>query len=277
MKSAKGLKKGLLTAFLLIFAFIQVFPLYWLITYSLKDNGEILGANVLGLPHIWRWENYIKAITSGGILRYFVNSIIFSAVTVIVVGVLTAMAAYGITRMKWKLSTAVYVIFSLGIMIPTHAALLPLFQVLDKAGLKGGYIGLLIPYIAFAIPMSIMILCGFYKSIPLEIEEAAFIDGCGIYQSFFHIMMPMVKPAIATASIFTFLATWNELLFANTLLDNDLCKTLPVGIMSFAGVYQTDYGLIGAGLVIATIPVIIVYCLLSNKVQESLIVGAIKG
>ena len=264
-------------AVLVLIAVTQLFPLYWLITFSLKSNTEIFGDNIVGLPQSWRFINYKTALSDGGILRYFLNSVFYSAVTVAVVALLTAMAAYGIARMNWKLKGAAFGIFTLGIMIPAQAALLPLFQIMDKTGLKGGYLGLLIPYIAFAIPMSVMILVGFFKGIPKEMEEAAYIDGCGIFRCFATIMLPMVKPAIATASIFTFLGTWNELMFANTLVDKASYRTLPVGIMSFAGQYSTDWGLIGAGMVIATLPTILIYFLLSNQVQESLIAGAVKG
>lgn len=273
----KKIKKHIIFAVLLIIALLQIFPLYWLITFSLKTNNEIFGDNVMGLPKYWRWENYTTALNDGGILRYFLNSMIYSGLTVIIVGILTAMAAYAIARMRWKWKNVIFSVFTLGIMIPTQAALLPLFQVLDKLGLKGGYLGLLIPYIAFGIPMSVMILTGFYKSIPREMEEAAYMDGCGIMKCFIRIMLPMIKPSLATASIFTFLGSWNELLFANTLVDSDAYRTLPVGIMSFAGQYSTDWGLIGAGMVIATLPTIIVYSFFSNQVQESLIAGAVKG
>jgi len=262
---------------LILVAIIQLFPLYWLITFSLKSNVEIFGENVIGLPQSWRFENYVEAITKSEIVRYFLNSVFYSAATVVIAGILTAMAAYAIARMHWKLKGAAFAFFSIGIMIPAQAALLPLFQVLDKLGLKGGYLGLLIPYIAGALPMSIMILSGFFKGIPKEIEEAACIDGCGLFRCFFTIMIPMIKPAIATASIFTFLGTWNELMLANTFVDKDIYRTLPVGIMSFAGQYSTDWGLIGAGMVIATLPTILIYFLLSNQVQESLIAGAVKG
>ena len=268
---------GIKLTILIFIAFIQLFPLYWLLLYSLKTNAEILGQNILGLPWVAQWSNYQTVLKSGEIVRYFINSVFYTGVTVLVVGLVTSLAAYGITRMKWKLSSTVMLIFTIGIMIPTHAALLPLFQVLDLMGLKGGYVGLMLPYIAFAIPMSVMIMASFYRSIPKEMEEAAFIDGCNIGQSFFKVIFPMVRPALATASIFTFMGTWNELLFATTLLDKDEFRTLPVGIMAFQGVYMTDLGLIGAGLVIATIPTIIIYALLSNKVQQSLVAGAVKG
>lgn len=273
----KKMKKIIVFICLSLFALVQLFPLYWLITYSLKSNIEIFGDNVIGLPQNWRWVNYKTALSDGGIFGYFLNSVFYSAVTVVVTGLIASMAAYAIARMKCKLRGTIFVIFTLGIMIPTQAALLPLFQVLDKLGLKGGYLGLLIPYIAFGIPMSIMILVGFYKGVPKEIEEAAYIDGSGIFRCFGSIILPIIKPALATASIFTFLGTWNELMFANTLVDSAKFRTLPVGIMSFSGQYATDWGLIGAGLVIATLPTIVIYFLLSNQVQESLVMGAVKG
>ncbi len=276
-ESMQKLKKELQFLLLIIIALTQIFPLYWLITFSLKTNNEIFGDNVLGLPETWRWVNYTTALNDGGILRYFMNSVIYSGLTVVFVGILSAMAAYAIARMHWKHKTLVFSIFTLGIMIPIQATLLPLFQMMDWMGLKGGYLGLLIPYIAFGIPMSIMILTGFYKAIPREMEEAAYIDGCGIFRSFITIILPIMRPAIATASIFTFLGTWNELIFANTLIDSSTYRTLPVGIMSFAGQYTTDWGLIGAGMVIATLPTILIYFLLSNQVQQSLMAGAVKG
>ncbi|MFI3211884.1 MAG: carbohydrate ABC transporter permease [Eubacteriales bacterium] len=262
---------------LIFIAVAQLFPLYWLITFSLKTNIEIFGENVLGLPQEWRFVNYQTALTDGGILRYFLNSVFYSGATVVIVGIITAMAAYAIARMKWKLSGVAFSIFTMGIMIPGQATLLPLFQIMNKTGLKGGYLGLLIPYIACSIAMSVMILTGFYRNIPKEMEEAAYIDGCGIFRCFRTIMLPMVKPALATASIFTFLGTWNELMFANTLVDKAEYRTLPVGIMSFSGQYSTDWGLIGAGMVIATLPTILIYILLSNQVQDSLVAGAVKG
>ena len=262
---------------LIAVAVIQIFPLYWLITFSLKSNVEIFGDNVIGLPQHWRFENYAEALTKSSLIRYFFNSVFYSAVTVLVAGLLSSRAAYAIVRMYWQKRNTVFTIFSVGIMIPAQAALLPLFQLLDKIGLKGGYLGLLIPYIAGAIPMSVMILTGFYKGIPKEIEEAACIDGCGLWRCFFSIITPIVKPALATASIFTFLGTWNELMLANTFVDKDVYRTLPVGIMSFAGQYSTDWGLIGAGMVIATLPTILIYFLLSNQVPDSLVAGAVKG
>ena len=278
-KAKKRMKPSQIILIVVLFfiALIQVFPLFWLLEFSLKNNNEIYGSNVIGLPEVWRWENYHEALITGGLFRYFLNSVLYAAVTIIVAGILSAMSAYAISRLKWKLSGVTYTLFSLGIMIPLQAVLLPLFLVLNSVKLLNTYWALLIPYIAFGIPMSIIILCGFYGSIPKDIEEAAYLDGCNIYSTFFRIILPIIKPALATVSIFTFLGTWNELMFANTFVNTAAYRTLPVGIMSFAGEYQTNWGAIGAGMVVATIPTLIIYCFLSDQVQSSIVAGAVKG
>ena len=276
--SAMKIKKTLIYLFLAVFTFIQIFPFYWLVTFSFKSNTEIFDSNnLVGLPKVWHLENFSKALMGGEILRYLLNSVFYAAVTVVVSTLLESMVAYAINRMYWKAKGIVAAIFSLGIMIPVQATLLPLFQGLDRLGIRGGYLGLMLPYITFAMPMTVMILGGFFKALPREIEEAACIDGCNIFNMFFRIIFPMIRPGIATSCIFAFLNTWNELLFANTFVDDAKYKTLPVGIMSFVGEHSTNWGIIGAGMVIATLPTVLIYLLLSKQVQESFTVGAVKG
>lgn len=276
--SAMKIKKTLIYLFLAVFTFIQIFPFYWLVTFSFKSNTEIFDSNnLVGLPKVWHLENFSKALMGGEILRYLLNSVFYAAVTVVVSTLLASMVAYAINRMYWKAKGIVAAIFSLGIMIPVQATLLPLFQRLDRLGIRGGYLGLMLPYITFAMPMTVMILGGFFKALPREIEEAACIDGCNIFNMFFRIIFPMIRPGIATSCIFAFLNTWNELLFANTFVDDAKYKTLPVGIMSFVGEHSTNWGIIGAGMVIATLPTVLIYLLLSKQVQESFTVGAVKG
>ena len=275
--SAMKIKKTLIYLFLAVFTFIQIFPFYWLVTFSFKSNTEIFDSNnLVGLPKVWHLENFSKALMGGEILRYLLNSVFYAAVTVVVSTLLASMVAYAINRMYWKAKGIVAAIFSLGIMIPVQATLLPLFQGLDRLGIRGGYLGLMLPYITFAMPMTVMILGGFFKALPREIEEAACIDGCNIFNMFFKIILPMIRPGIATSCIFAFLNTWNELLFANTFVDDAKYKTLPVGIMSFVGEHSTNWGIIGAGMVIATLPTVLIYLLLSKQVQESFTVGAVK-
>jgi len=271
------LGKSILLIFLSVWAFIQIYPLFWLLLFSFKSNDEIFGGNIMGIPHKWLISNYVTALTSGNVFRYFLNSVIVTGITIIVSSVLIASASYAIARMKWKLSKPVLFIFLMGMMIPINATLLPIFLILQKVKLLNTYLSLILPYIAFALPMGIFILTSFMISIPRELEEAACIDGCNVYQIFMKIIIPIVRPALATIAIFTYLSSWNELMFANTFINDEVKKTLTVGIMSLSGQYLTNWGPIGAGLVIATVPTIIIYALLSEQVQQSLVAGAIKG
>jgi len=262
---------------LVIWGIIQVYPIFWLFLFSFKNNTEIFGGNVLGFPKVWQFSNYSTAMTSGNVGIYFLNSLIITVVTIIVSSILIATTSYAIVRMKWKLSKVTLTVFTMGLMIPLHAALLPLFVILKNLGLLNTHLALIVPYVAFALPMGIFIMTGFLYSIPRELEEAACIDGCNIYQIFLRIILPLIRPGLATVAIFTYLSTWNELMFANTFISDEKIKTLTVGIMSLSGQYQTDWGPIGAGLMIATIPTLIIYAFLSEQVQKSLIVGAVKG
>ncbi|AVK49777.1 MULTISPECIES: carbohydrate ABC transporter permease [Clostridium] len=271
-----GIGKIPIQIFLIIVAIIQIYPLIWLVLFSFKDNGEIFGGNIAGLPHVWRIENYESAIKQANVMKYFFNSVIVTVITIVLVLLLSSMTAYAISRMKWKLSKPTLIIILIGMMVPIHAALLPLFMVLKNLKMLNSYWALIIPYTAFAIPMAVIILAAFIRGIPKELEEAAVIDGCGIFRIFFSIIIPIIRPAMATVAIFTYLSSWNELMFAVTFINKAEFKTLTVGIMSMVGNYVTKWGDIGAGLVIATIPTILIYILLSDQVQKSLTAGAVK-
>lgn len=263
--------------FLIVIAFIQVYPLFWLFEFSLKDNSEIFGGNIAGLPKHWRFENYATAFFNANVMKYFFNSVLVTGITIVVTLIISAMSAYAISRMIWKGRETTLKIILMGMMVPIHAALLPLFIILSKTHLLNSYASLIIPYIAFGLPMAIYLFTSFMESLPKEMEEAAAIDGCGIYRMFMLIIFPLIRPAVATVSIFTFISSWNELMFAVTFINKAEYKTLTVGIMSMVGAYTTKWGEIGAGLMIATIPTVIMYLLLSEQVQKSLVAGAVKG
>lgn len=263
--------------FLIVIAFIQVYPLFWLFEFSLKDNSEIFGGNIAGLPKHWRFENYATAFFNANVMKYFFNSVLVTGITIVVTLIISAMSAYAISRMIWKGREITLKIILMGMMVPIHAALLPLFIILSKTHLLNSYASFIIPYIAFGLPMAIYLFTSFMESLPKEMEEAAAIDGCGIYRMFMLIIFPLIRPAVATVSIFTFISSWNELMFAVTFINKAEYKTLTVGIMSMVGAYTTKWGEIGAGLMIATIPTVIMYLLLSEQVQKSLVAGAVKG
>ncbi len=262
---------------LTIIALIQIFPLYWLFTFSLKSNAESFGDNPIGLPKVWMWVNYQDVLTTGKLGTYFINSVIVTAVSIVVSTVLAAMVAYAIARMTWKLSSKALLVFLSGMMIPLHATLVPLFIIFKRTNLYNTYWALILPYVAFALPMAVYVFVGFFKTLPRELEEAGCLDGLNVYGIFYKIMLPLIRPAIATVAIFTYLSCWNELMLAISFISKDRYKTLTVGIMGMVGRYATNWGALGAGLVVATVPTLIIYLLMSDQIQKSFTAGAVKG
>lgn len=274
MKKSFSVSKVICQVFLIIWLLLCLFPLYWLFCFSLKDTQEIFSGNLIGLPTQWLFSNYKSAWSSANISLFLMNSVIDTAATLAITSLLGFMSAYGLLRMRWKGQKAVMTYIMMGMMIPMHAALYPLTETLLP--LMKTYWALIIPYAAFNIPITILIISGFITNIPYEMEEAACIDGSGIYRTAFTIILPMMIPAISTAAIFVFLQVWNELLLA-TIFTTGKVRTLTVGIQQMSGQYQTDYGSMGAALVIATLPTLVLYMCMSGQVQKSLIAGAVKG
>ena len=262
---------------LVIWAVIDLFPIYWMFTFSLKNNEEVYGANVMGLPKSWLWSNYAKAMTTGNMPLYFMNSIIVTVAAILISLIAALMATYAITRIVWKASNLMNSFFMLGITIPIHASVVPIFITLSRMKMLNSYWSLIIPYSAFSLSMAILICTGFMNDIPKDLDEAAKIDGCGLWQTFGWIIVPLMKPALATISIYTFLQCWNELMFANVFISDKKFKTLPVGIQALAGQHTIEWGPIGAALVIATFPTLFAYIFMSKSIQESFIAGAVKG
>ncbi len=266
------------TYFILSFwAIINLFPIYWMFTFSLKENAEIFGKNVIGLPQKWLWENYSEALGTGNMTLYFLNSAIVTFITIALTTVCALMATYALSRMEWKGRKTLNNVFMLGLTVPIHAAILPVFLILSKLKMTNSYQALIVPYTAFALAMAIMICQSFIENIPRELEEAACIDGCGVFRIFTKIILPLMKPALSTISIFTFLSAWNELMFAVIFIGESRYRTLTVGIQTLSGSYTTKWGPIGAALCIATFPTLIIYSFMSKKIQASLMAGAIKG
>jgi raffinose/stachyose/melibiose transport system permease protein len=262
---------------LTIVAVLQLYPLFWLFIFSLKNNAEIFGGNPMGLPEVFRWENYAYVFQNANIGLYLRNSAVVTFASIAISTVLATMASYAIARMKWRLSNAALITFLSGMMIPLHAVLVPLLVLLTRTQLTNTFWALILPYTAFALPMAIYIFVGFFGTLPRELEEAACIDGLNIYGIFLKIMLPLIRPAIATVSVFTYLACWNELMFAVSFTGGDQMATITIGVMNMAGRYAANWGRIGAGLAVATAPTLLIYVVLSKQIQKSFTTGALKG
>ena len=262
---------------LILWMLINLFPVYWMFTFSLKSNAEIFGDNVVGLPKQWLWSNYTSALNTGRMGKYFLNSTIVAVATILITLAVALMATFALTRLIWRQRKTLNKFFMLGLTIPIHASIVPIYVTLSRLHMLNTYWALIIPYAAFSLSMAILVCTGFMNELPRELDESACIDGCGVWGIFFRIIVPLMKPAVATVGIYTFLQCWNELMFANIFISKTELKTLPVGVQALSGQYTTEWGPIGAALVLATFPTLIVYIFLSKRIQESFIAGAIKG
>ncbi len=261
---------------LVSFTLLCLYPIFWLILSSFKTNDELY-SNPWGLPAVFGITNYARAIVQGHILRYFGNSVIIALSAVIISVILSSMVSYAITRMDWKLSKLTLNIFIIGMMIPVYAMIIPLFSMFNKMGLLNNHLSVIIPQIAISFPMSIFIMTGFMGSIPRELEEAAVMDGCNIYQIFWKIITPISKSSIVTVGVVSFINVWNDLLLPQIFLTDSSKMTLPVGLTEFQGQYSTDYVTMIAAVIITIIPSVIVYVLLHRNIMEGMVAGAVKG
>lgn len=268
---------ALLYIILIGVAAFQLFPLLWLLLFSLKNNQEVFNLPPLSLPQNPKWENYAKVWNSGNIDVYFFNSVWITVAATVITVVLGSLVTFAITRMKWKGSSLVLGLFMVAMMIPVHSTLIPLFSMFNKVGLTDHPLSLLLSYVAFNMPITIMILLGFYYALPKEVEEAAIIDGCSVNRMFFRIVLPMTSSVIATTGIINMIYNWNEFIFVNTFISSDHYKTLTVGVQNFIGQYTTDWGAIGATLMISILPILVAYMFLSDRIVEGMAAGAVKG
>ena len=277
MRNTSKTARVLIYIGLIFWALINLFPVYWMFTFSLKNNEEIFGANPVGLPQHWLWSNYASAMKTGKMGLYFLNSGIVAVATIIITLLVALMATFALTRLVWKRKKTMNKFFMLGLTIPIHASIVPVYVTLSRLHLLNTYAALIIPYAAFSLSMAILVCTGFMNEIPRELDESACIDGCSTWGIFLRIIVPLMKPAVATVGIYTFLQCWNELMFANIFISRSALKTLPVGIQALSGQYTTAWGPVGAALVVATFPTLFIYIFLSKKIQESFIAGAVKG
>lgn len=278
-RAHKGISSVIFSVFLWIYAVISLYPLIWMIFYSFKSNEEIFVTNPFGPPLKWQFSNYINAWTQYDVPRYFMNSVIVGALTVVLCIICGMMFTFAVARMKWRLSGLARTFIALGMFIPVQAIMLPVVQTVNNLGLMGTRWSLILPYAAINLPFTCMVYFGFFKGIPKEMEEAACIDGANIWQTFSRIIAPLVAPATITIAIYVFLSAWNEFLLANILVGGFAkLKTLPLGVLFFQGQFTTDWGSMGATMVIASLPAILVYTLFSERVEQAMTIsGAVKG
>ncbi|MCL2514562.1 MAG: carbohydrate ABC transporter permease [Microbacteriaceae bacterium] len=260
-----------------ILSVIVIVPFLWVLLSSFKTSKEIL-ASPFSLPQHWQFVNYAKAWTDSGIGQFYLNTIVVVVSALVIVMLLGAMCAYVLARFKFFGARAIYYLMLAGLTFPVFLAIVPLFFVLKNMGLLNTLPGLVLTYVAFALPFTVFFLYSFFRSLPDDVYEAALIDGAGDWRAFFQVMLPMARPGMASVAIFNFLGLWNQFLLPVALNTDQSNYVLTQAMASFASQagYAVDYGALFAAVVMTVIPVLIVYVIFQRTLSGSVSQGTFR-
>lgn len=268
--------KVIINIVIMLYSIFCIYPIVWMIYSSFKTNAEF-NQDIMSLPQSLNWSNYVTAFKIGKMNSYAINSVFNAIIATGIVLLLSFVIGYFLARFKFRGRSIIYAFFMFGMLVPIHALLVPLFTQFKFFGLFDKRFTLIIPYVAFAMPFSVFLTTSYIKGIPKELEEAAIIDGASFPRILFSIIFPVARPILVTIGILKFFSNWNEFPFALVLLSSEKYKTIPIGLQNFSGQYSTDYPIMLSGLVLATIPLIIIYVLFYKKIIEGMTSGAVKG
>jgi len=254
---------------------IIAYPLFWICMSSLKTTQEI-SISMWSLPRILQFQNYVDAWKMG-ISGYFLNSLIVTVSTIIGVLLFASLCAYGLSRFRthWLKYALIFVMG--GMMLNPQVCLIPLYGLLTKLGLRNTYFAMIIPYIAFRLPLTTLLIRSFFLAVPKEIQESATLDGCTNLQIYAKLFVPMSRPILSTAAILTAYYAWNEFLFAIIFIDSNKYRTIPAGLMSFRDALQVNWGPLIAGMVIASLPLILLFVMAQKQFIRGMTEGSVKG
>jgi len=262
--------------YLVVACLIVLVPIAYAVIASFKDVPEFF-ANPFGLPENWRWQNYVRAWTEAKIAVTLPNSIIVTALSVVASTTLSGLVAYGISRRTRPFAMALYILFVSGMLVPVQMIILPLFVFLKAVGLFGTVFTVVFPYTALGLPLGVLILTPLVAALPRDLSDAARVDGASELQIFWRVILPLMRPGLASVAILNGVWMWNEFFIPLILSVKSSTQTLPVGIMSFVGVYSTEWGLVFASVVVAAAPIVIAYLLMTRQFVAGLTAGALKG
>ena len=261
---------------ILLFAVYTLFPLLWLLITSLKTNAEYFN-NPFSFPAVPQFQNYINAFSQANLGQMIWNSVTVAVIATAANVFVAAMASYAISRFDFKGKEIFFAIFSAGVMAPLNALMVPYFTIFSRIGLLDSMNALRILYTAIGLPIAVIIIRGFMDYLPREIEEAAYIDGCGFFGRFFQIILPLSKTGLITAATFQFITCWNEFVYANLLTSSPQNKTIQIGIRYFTNQFTTDYVSMYAAIIIAIVPSVLGYAFFQKQIISGMTSGAVKG
>lgn len=282
-RSATGrVKKGILSviinAVLMVFSLTCIFPLIWMLYSSLKEK-RVFNADIVGLPKDPTLANYIKILSNKdyNLMQTMWNSLRTTVISVFLIVLIAFVVGYILARIDFALNKPLYVMFLMGMLIPIHSLMVPIYIIFSRTGLSNHWYTLLLPYVAFALPMSIFLVQGYVKGIPVELEEAAAIDGSTFSKTLFGIILPVCKPILVTVAIINVFSCWNEFSFALILLKDLALYTVPLGLKQFTGQFNSDYPKIMAAMLLTMSPIVVFYFAFSKQIIKGMVAGAVKG
>lgn len=270
-------EEGLLFASLAVLSLIWLLPFLSVVLTAVRSQADLFSNGVFAWPAQFVWQNFADAWETGDFSIYFKNSLFLIATKVPLGILLASLAAYPLAKLRFAMSTPIFVFFLLGLAIPVQVTLQPLLVMMKQLGIANSVWALIPPYVAFGLPFQIFVMRGFFRLIPGELIEAARLDGASELAIFARIMLPLSLPALATLFIIDSLATWNEFLIALVLISGNESRTVPVGLLQFQGEYSSQYTLLMAGIVISIVPVILIFVFLQRYFVAGLTHGALKG
>jgi multiple sugar transport system permease protein/raffinose/stachyose/melibiose transport system permease protein len=263
---------------ILVYTIFALFPFVWVASLSLRNSGEIY-ANPYGLPWPPHFEKYLEVWTKFNYAVFFRNSIVVSVAAVVLGTMAGAMAAFVLSRPRYafRFREAITILIFLSIMFPPQITLIALFQNLVQYGLYNTLQGLTLVYAAAELPLTVFLLRAFFVQIPGDLEDAARLDGCGDWRMFWQVMFPIARPAVAAVVILNFIGHWNEFLYAVVFISKEELRTLPLAVMFFMGENFQDIGMLATGMMVAILPVALIYIFFSEALIQGMTAGAVKG
>lgn len=272
-----GLPGWLILTASILLVLICLFPFWWMVLSSVKTLRELYTVPPIWWPAAPTWENYRTVLFESNIPRYFLNSIIISVGSTALALVLAIFASYGFARFNFKGKSLLQSFVLVGQLLPTAAIIVPLFVTLRVLNLVNTYWGLILVYMIITLPLSVWMLTSYFKNIPVELEEAAIIDGASRLECLFRITLPLSLPGLASVMVYAFVTTWNEFIFALCFATDSSVKTLPIGLAEFSTEFNTDWGAVMAASVVMTLPIAILFLSMQRLFVGGLTAGATKG
>lgn len=274
---AKGLLSFLMNGVLIVFSLTCIFPIVWMAYSSLKEK-RTFNADIIGLPRKPSLVNYVRILSNPDyhLSESMLNSIRTTVLSIVLIIVFSFIVGYILARVSFKLNRVLYTMFLLGMLIPVHSLLVPIYVVFRNCGISNQWFTLIFPYVSFGLPMGIFLMEGYVKGIPVSLEESAALDGSSFSYTMWYIIMPVCKPILVTIGIIQVFACWNEFSFALVLIKDVTLQTVPLALTQFRGQFASDYPKQMAAMLITMSPIVILYFAFSKQIIKGMIAGALK-